>query len=163
MAALCRQLLINSLLAHDMNFTIRTVRTAGCLAGVWLLVSSVIGARQIFSFYSGNLSSVQLVSPSGMAFHYFGPAILLGVMLLLPWSRIRAMAIWLPSFLILLATGGAYLWRLFLPFIGVWRPSVLLQQGILQILFVSVVFVFIQFTAIVTLRFRANSSETAMA
>lgn len=134
-----------------------TVRALGLLSGAWLIYSAVDGTRQLFAFAADGLS--QSFDPGAIAFHSFAPSVLLGVMLLLPWSRIRAPAVWFFAFALLVAGSAAYLWRILSPFTTVWRPVVLLDQGILGVLLAMTAFLIVQLVTIAFIRYSFVTSQ----
>lgn len=133
-----------------MKPALTTVRVLGLLAGAWLLYSAVSGTRQLFAVTDDGLAPSY--DPGALAFHFFAPSVWLGVMLLLPWSRIRSRAVWFIAFGLLVAASAAYLWRLLAPYTGVWRPAVLLDQGILGVLLAMAAFLVVQLVAIAAIR-----------
>jgi hypothetical protein len=51
--------------------------------------------------------------------------------------------VWIPAFAVFLAVSGWYLFRLYAPYTYVWRPEVLLSEGILQpLMIVSALLIF---------------------
>src|SRR5688572_19727031 len=95
-----------------MRPTLAIIRVLGIMAGVYLVYSAIYGTQQLFA----QVAWSPFFEAGPLSFHYFAPTLFLGIMLLLPWSRLRSPPVWIVAFAILLVAFAAYLWRYFWPF-----------------------------------------------
>lgn len=141
-----------------MKITLGIIRILGCLYAIRLIISAVAGISQISSLYSGMLSGSYSISPARPAFGLFGPAFSLGVMLLLPWSRIRSSVGWSISFILLLAAAILFFGNLLSPYVNLQFSSVRRAIAFPDLL-PYMGFVLLQISAIAALHFQPRPGD----